>query len=202
MPHRLNILKTSVLVLVLIALAGCGNSNNFRLGVQLMQDQPRLDPYEASTFFEDGSAARTLVDGTVARGQLRIDEQMYTGQVNGEFTSTFPMPVTAEVLARGQERFDIYCAPCHGPAADGNGVVAEFGVKPPPSFHQDRLREAPPGYFFNVITNGFGLMFNYSARVSPADRWAIIAYVRALQLNPDVDVASISAADLQKIEGK
>lgn len=202
MPHRQTYVTISLLLVVLaLALTGCGNSDNIAVGVQLMKDQPRFDPYEASIAFADGGSARTLVDGTVARGQLRLDEHMYTGRVDGDFATTFPMPVTAELVARGQERFNIYCAPCHGPAADGQGVMAEF-MKQPPSFHDQRLIDAPPGYFFNAITNGFGLMLSYSARVAPADRWAIIAYVKAMQQNPDVDVATISADALKNIEGK
>jgi len=200
MPHRQTYVTISLLLVVLaLAVTGCGN--NTAVGVQLMKDQPRLDPYEASFVFDNGSSAQAMLDGTVARGQLRLDEHMYTGQVNGDFAATFPMPVTADVVARGQERFNIYCAPCHGPKADGQGVMAEY-MKQPPSFHDQRLIDAPPGYFFNVITNGFGVMYSYSARVTPADRWAIIAYVRALQQNPDVDVATISADALQNIEGK
>jgi mono/diheme cytochrome c family protein len=150
---------------------------------QDMHDQPRFEPLEGTTFFQDGRASRPLVEGTVARDHLRIDEHLYTGKVGGELAKTFPFAIDKNVLERGQERYNIYCSPCHDKAGTGQGMIVQRGFRPPPSYHIDRLREAPPGYFFDVITNGFGAMYSYADRISPQDRWAIIAYLRVLQLS-------------------
>jgi len=148
---------------------------------QDMHDAPSYDPLQESTFFADGRASRTLVANTVARGQLREDEHLYTGKINGQLAADFPMPVTAEVMARGQERFNVFCSPCHGRTGEGNGVIVQRGFRQPPSYHEDRLVNAPAGYFFDVMSNGFGAMQDYSAQVPVTDRWAIAAYIRALQ---------------------
>jgi mono/diheme cytochrome c family protein len=148
---------------------------------QDMHDAPSYDPLQESAFFSDGRASRTLVANTVARGQLREDEHLYTGRVNGELATEFPMPVTADVMARGQERFNVFCSPCHGRTGEGNGMIVQRGFRQPPSYHEDRLIQAPPGHFFDVMTNGFGAMQDYAAQVPPSDRWAIAAYIRALQ---------------------
>lgn len=148
-----------------------------------MYDQPRLDPYETSDFFEDGMASRPIVQGSVPRGFLREDDHFYRGRVNDEMAETLPMPVTEELLARGRERYNIYCSVCHAPSGYGDGMVVQRGFKVPQSLHIERLRTAPDGYFFDVITRGFGMMPSYSYQVPPADRWAIIAYIRALQLS-------------------
>jgi mono/diheme cytochrome c family protein len=158
-----------------------------------MHDAPRLDPLEASTFFADGQAARPTVANTVARGQLRQDEHLYQGRVNGELADAFPMPVTAEVMARGQERYNVFCTPCHGPAGHGDGIVVQRGFKAPPSYHEERLRAAPVGYYFDVMTNGFGAMQDYAAQIPVADRWAIAAYLRALQLSQRATVNDVPA---------
>ena len=158
---------------------------------QDMHDAPRYDPLEASTFFRDGRSARTLVSNTVARGSLREDEHLYQGKVDGELTNTFPMPVTAELLARGRERFNVFCSPCHGRTGQGNGMVVQRGFRAPPSYHEERLRNAPAGYFFDVMTNGFGAMSDYAAQVPVADRWAISAYIRALQLSQRATVDDV-----------
>jgi mono/diheme cytochrome c family protein len=150
---------------------------------QDMHNQPRYRPLTASNFFKDGRSARPLVAGTVARGQLRADTLLYTGQVNGEDATIFPFAVTAAVMARGHERFDIFCSPCHGRTGRGDGMVVRRGFRPPPTFHSDRLRSAPVGHFFDVMTNGFGAMPSYASQVPVRDRWAIAAYVRALQLS-------------------
>jgi len=150
---------------------------------QDMHDAPRYEPLEASTFFSDGHSARTLVANTVARGQLREDEHFYTGKVGGQLATEFPMPVTNDVMARGQERFNVFCSPCHGRTGDGTGMIVQRGFRQPPSYYQDRLVNAPVGYLFDVMTVGFGAMQDYSAQVPPADRWAIAAYIRALQLS-------------------
>lgn len=150
---------------------------------QDMHDAPRYEPLEASAFFTDGRGSRMLVTNTVARGTLREDEHLYQGKIDGQLTDMFPIPVTADVMARGQERFNVFCAPCHGRTGQGNGMVVQRGFRAPPSFHEDRLRNAPVGYFFDAETNGFGAMQDYSAQVPVADRWAIAAYIRALQLS-------------------
>jgi mono/diheme cytochrome c family protein len=148
---------------------------------QDMHDSPSYDPLQESTFFADGRASRTLVANTIARGQLREDEHLYTGKVNGQLAVDFPMPVTAEVMARGQERFNVFCSPCHGRTGEGNGMIVQRGFRQPPSYHEERLVNAPAGHFFDVMTHGFGAMQDYSAQVPVADRWAIAAYIRALQ---------------------
>ena len=156
-----------------------------------MHDQPKYVPLRESTFFADSRSARPLVEGTVARGQLRDDELTYTGRVNGRDAAVLPGAVTPATMARGRERFDIYCSPCHGRTGQGDGMVVQRGYRRPPSFHQDRLREAPVGHFFDVITNGFGVMPDYSSQVKVSDRWAIVAYVRALQLAEHASVSEV-----------
>lgn len=148
-----------------------------------MHDAPRYEPLEESAFFGDMRSSRPLVANTVARGQLREDEHFYTGKIAGELADTFPMPVTAEVMARGQERFNVFCSPCHGRTGRGDGMIVQRGFRAPPSFHEERLRDAPVGHFVDVETNGFGAMQDYAAQVSVADRWAIATYIRALQLS-------------------
>ena len=158
-----------------------------------MHDAPRYEPLEESTFFENGGASRMLVANTVARGQLREDEHFYTGKVNGQPAAEFPMPVTADVMARGQERYNVFCSPCHGRTGQGNGMVVQRGFRAPPSFHDERLRNAPVGYYIDVETNGFGAMPDYSAQVPVVDRWAIAAYIRALQLSQRASVDDVPA---------
>jgi mono/diheme cytochrome c family protein len=148
-----------------------------------MHDAPRYEPLEASTFFSDGHSTRMPVANTVARGQLRDDELLYTGKIGGQLATEFPMPVTAETMARGQERFNVFCSPCHGRTGDGTGMIVQRGFRQPPSYYEDRLVNAPVGYLFDIMTNGFGAMQDYSAQVPVADRWAIAAYIRALQLS-------------------
>jgi mono/diheme cytochrome c family protein len=160
---------------------------------QDMHDAPSYDPLQASPFFANGAASRTLVANTVARGQLREDAHFYTGHVNGQLATEFPMPVTADVMARGQERFNVFCSPCHGRTGVGDGMIVRRGFRQPPSYHEERLRNAPAGYFFDVMTNGFGAMQDYAAQVPPADRWAIAAYIRALQLSQRATVADVPA---------
>jgi mono/diheme cytochrome c family protein len=136
-----------------------------------------------SDFFEDGRSSRPPVPGTVARGQLRADTYFYTGMMGAQAGDQMPFPITEQVLQRGRERFNIYCTPCHSRTGDGNGMIVQRGYRRPPSFHIDRLRKAPLGHFFDVMTNGFGAMPDYAAQIAPQDRWAIIAYIRALQLS-------------------
>lgn len=154
-----------------------------------MYDQPRYKTYAESDFFEDGSSARPLVPGTVPRGFLRDDDHFYRGRVDGEFATSFPdrVPVTEELLQRGKERYQIFCSVCHDPTGYGNGMVVQRGFKRPESFHSDRLRGMPDGYIYEVVMNGFGMMSGYAYQIKPEDRWAIIAYVRALQLSQHAD---------------
>ena len=167
---------------------------------QDMHDQPKYVPLRQSTFFNDARSARPLVEGTIARGQLHDDELLYTGKVNGADAAMFPMRIDAAVMARGQQRFNIYCAPCHGRTGQGDGMVVRRGYRRPPSIHQDRLRNAPAGHFFDVMTNGFGAMPDYAAQIKAEDRWAIVAYIRALQLSEHATVADVPAADRSRIQ--
>jgi mono/diheme cytochrome c family protein len=182
-----------------LLLAGCDRLD--------MYDQPRYEALEESNFFGDGLSARPAEKGTVARGALRDDEPFYTGQDAGEFVSRLPEAayralherdparfalqdseqgeagLRVALLERGRERFNIHCAVCHGRTGDGNGMIVRRGFRKPPSYHTDRLRSAPAGYIFDVITRGFGAMASYASRIDTADRWAIVAYIRALQLS-------------------
>ena len=156
-------------------------------------------PLDTSSVFADGMASRPLPEHTLARGQLHEDEQFYTGRVAGQPAETFPAPVTREMLERGRQRFDIYCAVCHGRTGEGNGMIVRRGFPTPPSFHIDRLRAAPPGHFVEVISNGFGLMYSYASRVEPADRWAIAAYIRALQLSQHAGLDDAAPQERSKL---
>jgi len=179
--HRLRVLGV---VAAALALAGCR---------QDMHDAPRYEPLEANTFFANGSASRMLVANTVPRGLLREDTHLNEGRVDGKLATTFPMEVTPAVMQRGQERFNVFCSPCHGRTGSGNGMVVQRGFRAPPSYHEDRLRNAPVGYFFDVMTNGFGAMQDYASQVPVADRWAIAAYIRALQLSQRATLADVPA---------
>jgi len=173
------------LVLAFLALgAGCR---------QDMHDQPKYIPLRQSAFFGDERSARPLVAGTVARGHLNDDTLLHTGKVGTADATVFPFAVTEQTMARGRERFEIYCSPCHGRTGQGDGMVVRRGFRRPPTFHQDRLRNAPVGQLFDVITNGFGAMPDYAAQVRAEDRWAIIAYVRALQLSEHATLADVPA---------
>jgi mono/diheme cytochrome c family protein len=169
-------------LLFLLVVAGCR---------QDMHDTPRYEAYEKSEFFGDERSMRPQVAGTVARGQLREDAALYTGREGAALVAKVPVPVTPPLLRRGRQRFDIYCSPCHGVAGRGDGLVVRRGFRAPSSFHVDRLRAQPDGYFFDVITNGFATMPDYAAQISPADRWAIVAYVRALQLSQAARFAAL-----------
>ncbi|MGH9631843.1 MAG: c-type cytochrome [Bryobacteraceae bacterium] len=166
---------------------------------QDMHDQPRYEPLEQSQFFRDGQSARQLVRGTVPRGYLKSDQAFFTGRIGDQYVTEFPFPITKESLERGRERFNIYCSPCHGQTGFGNGMIVQRGFSPPPSYHQQRLREEPIGHFFDVVTNGFGAMASYAARVEPRDRWNIIAYIRALQLSQQATKADVPPEEADKI---
>ena len=163
--------------------------------------QPSEKPLERSDFFRDNEmASRPLPAHTVARGQLDEDEAFYRGMIGTNLVTQFPMPVTREVLLRGQERFNIYCAPCHGRSGEGNGMIPQRGYPAPPSYHTERLRSVPVGHFFDVITRGYGVMYPYAHRVEPADRWAIAAYIRALQLSRDANISDVPSEDRAQLE--
>jgi hypothetical protein len=174
-----------LLVLALGVLAGCR---------QDMQNQPKFIPLRPSDFFPDQRSERPLVDGTVARGHLNEDVAFYTGKgPDGKPVNEFPFPVTRQVLTRGQDRFNAYCSECHDRLGNGLGMVVRRGYRRPPSYHIDRLRTVPNGYIFDVITNGFGAMPDYAAQIPVADRWAIVAYVRALQRSQNATAKDVPA---------
>ena len=192
------IISGKIRVVVLIGLFFClGLTASCRLD---MRDQPRYEPLEESRFFGDGAAARPRVADTVARGQLQLDDHLYLGRVNGQPAETFPFTVTLAVLERGQERYDIFCTPCHGLVGDGQGVITEYGMPVPTSFHDPDLRAEPSGAYFTIITNGTRVMPSYGSRIRPEDRWAIIAYIRALQLSQNADAEQLSADELPQLD--
>ena len=180
---------------LLIAAAAAGTACR-----QEMYDQPKYKDLRESGFFRDRRQARPLPAGTVARGFLRTDSAYFEGRVGGALTTEFPVPASPALLARGRERYDIYCAPCHDRTGSGHGMVVRRGYQPPPSLHADRLRNAPVGHIFDVITRGFGAMPDYASQIPVDDRWAIVAYVRALQLAQSARVAEIPAPERAKLE--
>jgi Cytochrome C oxidase, cbb3-type, subunit III len=156
---------------------------------QKMALQPYNRPYTPSDVFSDGSSARPLPADTVARGHLQDDSLLFTGKdSHGQDSNEFPFPITRDLLQRGRDRFQIYCVACHGYTGDGDGLVVQRGFNPPPSYNSDRLRQAPVGHFFDVVTNGFGAMPSYAAQIPVQDRWAIIAYIRALQFSQNASI--------------
>ena len=167
---------------------------------QDMHNQPKFIPLRESTFFADTRSARPVVAGTVARGQLREDALLYTGKVDGADATMFPFPVDETVLRRGRERFDIYCSPCHARTGEGDGMIVRRGYRRPPSLHDERLRAVAVGHFFDVMTNGFGAMPDYAAQVRAEDRWAIAAYIRALQLSAHAAIDDVPAADRARLD--
>jgi mono/diheme cytochrome c family protein len=170
---------------------------------QDMHDQPKLEPLEHSAFFADGRASRPVQEGTVARGQFFENTTWATGKTaDGQLLLSSPVPVTRALLDRGQQRYDIYCSPCHARTGNGTGMIVQRGYRKPPSFHEERLRQAPDGHFFDSISNGFGVMPKYAAQVPIADRWAIVAYVRALQLSQHATLADVPAANRPALDGK
>jgi len=167
-------MRSGLLLLLLVLLLGCRKA---------MEDDGRIVPLQRSDFFKNRATARMPVPGTIPRGTLKEDTLFWYGEVDGKLAGGFPMAVTRELLQRGQERFNIFCAVCHGRVGDGKGIIVARGFPAPETFHQERLRNAPPGYFFGVIMRGYGVMPSYGDRIPAADRWAIIAYIRALQLS-------------------
>jgi mono/diheme cytochrome c family protein len=172
------------IVLAALGVAGCR---------QDMHDAPRIEAFESNPFFTDLRGSRTPPEGTVARGWQRDDEALYTGKVNGQLVDAIPFQISHQDMQRGQQRFNIYCSPCHGRMGDGNGMVVQRGMRQAASYHNDRLREEPIGYFFDVATNGFGAMQGYAEQVPVRDRWLIAAYIRALQLSQNARIDDVPA---------
>lgn len=166
-----------------------------------MYDQPKFRPLTRNTFYSDSSAARPLPEGTVARGQAKTDDHLFTGRINGTFTNLFPFSVNDSVLRRGQDKFNTFCSPCHGRTGDGLGMIVQRGFPQPRSFHNDTLRLEPAGYYFDVMTRGFGRMYSYASSVSANDRWAIVAYIRALQLSQRTPVANLTDSERERLSG-
>lgn len=177
---------------VLLLASGCKRDD--------MADQPKYKAYEQSALFADNTSARPIPTGTVASGHLRLDERFYNGTENGKLVTAIPMPITEADLRRGQQEFNIYCAVCHGRLGEGNGMVVQRGFPHPPSYHIDRLRNAPIGHFYQVMSNGFGAMYSYDDKISPDDRWRIAAYIRALQLSQDA-LAPVGGSDSGNTSG-
>ena len=165
-----------------------------------MQDQPKYKNLRGSAFFDDHRSARPVVEDTVARGSLWQDDRFTTGKENGKLVAALPVPLTRELLERGRDRYGIYCTPCHGLTGNGLGIVVQRGFRQPPSFHIDRLREVPVGYFFDVVSHGFGAMPDYAAQIPTADRWAIAAYLRALQLSQRTTIADVPTSARPALE--
>jgi len=179
----------AIAALCALSFAGCNNTLR-----QDMANQPRQNPLSPSDFFADGRSERPAVENTVVRGSIQDDSLFVPKESNA-----FPLPLTVELLQRGEQRYGIYCTPCHGIQGDGMGMVAMRGMKHPPSYHQERLRNVPNGYLYDVITNGFGAMYGYSAQIPPRDRWAIVAYLRALQLSRNAPVGQLPAELREKL---
>ena len=178
--------QLAVAVICLAALTACR---------QDMHNQPKYRPLRSTSFFADGSSARPLVEGTVPRGTLQEDAAFFTGTMGNVAVKELPFPVDERVLSRGQSRYDIFCTPCHDAVGTGRGMVVQRGYRQPPSFHDERLRLADPGYFFDVMTNGFGAMPDYKMQLTARDRWAVVAYIRALQLSQHASKADIPGGD-------
>jgi mono/diheme cytochrome c family protein len=180
-------------MLIFLGLSGCQ---------QEMAKQPRYEPLDRSEFFDDQRAARPLVEGTVARGFLREDEHLYRGLVDGKPAAAFPFPIDKAALLRGRERYNIFCAPCHDQIGTGQGMIVRRGYQAPPSFHSDRLRQTEAGMFFQHITHGLRAMPDYAQQISPEDRWAIIAYIRALQLSQNARLSELPEAERRALESQ
>jgi mono/diheme cytochrome c family protein len=192
MRRTLSLSVLSALPVLMLALGACRND---------MHHQAKIRPFRESTFFADGASARALPEGTVARGFLRDDAAFFRGQgADGKFVEKIPVPITRALLVRGQERFDIYCSPCHGRTGEGQGMIVQRGLKRPMSFHVDRLRAERAGYFFDVMTNGFGQMSSYAPQVPPEDRWAIVAWIRTLQASHHMPGDFLEKADRDHLE--
>jgi mono/diheme cytochrome c family protein len=185
-------LRLGLAAALLIPLAGCR---------QDMHDQAKIEPLEASVLFENGAGARLPPVHTVRRGQLAYSDLFLTGlEANGEWTANLPVTLDATLLARGEERFNVFCTPCHDRAGSGRGMIVQRGFLQPPTYHQDRLRDVPVGYLFDVMSNGYGQMSGYAAQVKPQDRWAIAAWIRVLQRSQNVAAASLDGDQRRLVE--
>jgi hypothetical protein len=180
---------TAVLVVAIMLFAGCND----------MYDNARIKPLEKNLFFADGSSARPLPQGTVARGTAVNDDLLHTGKIDGRLADAFPFAVTDSVMRRGRDRFTTFCTPCHGRLGEGDGMIVQRGFPRPRSYHVDSVRTQPAGFYFDVMTNGYGKMYSYAPSVPVNDRWAIVAYIRALQLSQRASLASLPAADKDKL---
>jgi hypothetical protein len=188
----MNRVSATVAVVFVLAAAGCRRD---------MFNQPSARPLERSDAFKNNlMASRPLEPNTVARGDLEEDSEFYTGKIGTNLVETLPYPVTREMLLRGQERFNIYCSPCHGRTGDGNGMIVQRGFPRPPSYHIARLRQAPIGHFYDVITHGYGIMYSYAARVEPTDRWAIAAYIRVLQTSQNAQLGDVPGSQRAQLQ--
>ena len=192
----MKLLTLSVILISLLILSGCFQgtpSENTPIHLNPnMDNQEKYLPIEKSNFFADGLSMRMPVEGTVARGQLREDDVYYTGKNSeGSLVKTNPLQITMEVMERGQQRYNIYCAPCHDQTGSGQGTVVKKGFMPPPSFHLDRIRVFPDGHYYDVITNGIRNMPSYKAQIPVEDRWAIVAYMRALQKSQNASAKDV-----------
>jgi cbb3-type cytochrome c oxidase subunit III len=187
-------MKISAAFITVVALGAMAFSGCDMALRQDMADQPKNRPLSPSEFFADGRSERPLIENTVPRGSLENDVYNVSKEYAG-----FPLPVNEKLLQRGEDRYKVFCTPCHGLQGDGNGMAAVRGMKHPPSYHIERLRQAPNGYFYDVISNGFGVMYSYSERIAPRDRWAIIAYVRALQLSRNAKVSDLPESLREKV---
>lgn len=183
-------LRNVGIVVMVIVIAGCTD----------MYDGARMKPLEHSRFYADGLSARPIPEGTVPRGHQRLDSLLYHGKVNGKLADVFPFVVTGEDLVRGKDRYGVFCSPCHGGLGDGNGMIVQRGFPRPNSFHADSIRVKTAGYYFDVITHGFGRMYSYAPSVPVEDRWKIIAYIRALQLSRMVPVTDLTQAEMESLQ--
>jgi len=168
---------------------------------QDMANQPKYKPQSGSPFFDDGRADRPRVEHTVARGEITPDDSFHTGKAGGAYLREPPVPVTQELLLRGRERYDVYCAVCHDRVGRGDGMIVRRGLRRPPSFHTDRLRGESAGHFFDAITQGFGVMPSYAGPIAAGDRWAIVAYIRALQRSQAARLEDVPPAERARLVG-
>ena len=192
----MRLLRNIVIAVAALSIAGCNTD---------MWVQQKTAPLSQSDFFSDGQSARPLVPGTIPRGHLREDGVFYTGIENGKWVDKIPVPVTMDLLKRGRDRFDIYCSPCHGRLGDGKGMIALRGYqlkRPVGNYHSERLMKMPVGHFYDVITNGYGAMYSYASRIEPQDRWAVVAYIRALQMSQHGSVSDLNDKEKAQLDEK
>lgn len=190
----MNKCKWSLLLILTLAAAGCRRD---------MQNQPKYNPLSRSWFYPDGRSARPIPAGTIAIDEVNLDPAKDTGMLNGQFVDTIPVPVTADLLVKGQVQYNVYCAPCHGRTGSGYGIIATRGFRAPADLTGTRVRNAPPGYIYQVIVKGYGAMAPYDYMVKKSeDRWAIIAYVRALELSRRAAIDDVPAQERATLESK